>query len=268
MINLGQPNQFIVLEKNKDMKKILLLLQVALCNNLLTAQTTGKIDYEEKVKLEIKLDDADEKMLADIPKEHTSQKELYFTPEVSLYRNGEAAKAKPTTVNEETEGGPRMIIRMDQSDDKVYCDLKSKQRLEQRDFMSRTFLVESDLNSMQWKLTGNQKMILNYPCQEAVLQDTSKKVVAWFTPAIPVSTGPNGYANLPGIILSVDVDNGKRTIVATKSDLKEFDQSILKKPTEGKKMTKEAFNKMMDEKRKEMKQENGGKGDVIIKVRH
>src|SRR6185369_6523624 len=128
--------------------------------------------------------------------------------------------------------------------------------------------IESDLSQMQWKLTGNQKMILNYPCQEAILQDTSKKVTAWFTPAIPVSTGPNGYSNLPGLVLSADIDNGKRIINATSIDLKEIDKSILVKPTEGKKVTKEAFNKIVDEKRKEMQQENGGNGDVIIKIKH
>jgi len=114
----------------------------------------------------------------------------------------------------------------------------------------------------------NQKIILNYPCQEAVLKDTSRKIVAWFTSAIPVSTGPNGYANLPGIILAADIDSGKVAIAATNVELKDFDAKIMIKPTEGKKVTKEQFEKIKEEKRKEMQQEFGGNGNVIIKVRN
>ena len=233
------------------------------------AQNTGKVTYEEKIKLNIKLDDTDAKLPEGFPTEHTSLKELYFTPDASLYQNSESKKSSANTDNE-SEDGPRMVIKMDQANDKVFCDLKNKQRTEQRDFMSRVFLIESELSQMQWKLTGNQKMILNYPCQEAVLKDTSKKVTAWFTPAIPVSTGPNGYSNLPGLVLSADIDDGKRTIAATNVEMKDFDKSILVKPKEGKKITKEAFNKMMDEKRKEMMEEFGGSGNgnVIIKVKH
>ncbi len=249
------------------MKKLFLTMCLMPVVAMVIAQNTGKVTYEEKVKLDIRIDDTDAKMMEGIPKEHTSQKELYFTQDASLYQNSKNKKASVSTETE-PEDGPRMIIKMDEPKDQVYCDLKNNKRVEQRDFMTRMFLIESDLSQMQWKLTGNQKRILNYSCQEAVLQDTSKKVVVWFTPAIPVSTGPNGYSNLPGLVLSADIDNGKRAITATNIDLKDFDQSILVKPKEGKKVTREAFNKIVDEKRKEMQEENGGKGDVIIKIQH
>jgi GLPGLI family protein len=233
------------------------------------AQTTGIIRYEEKVKFEIKLDNEHEKMMADLPKEHVSHHLLYYTPDATLYKNDQS-KDSQKDIDRETEDGGRMMIKMQEPEESIFCDLKNHQLTEQRDFMSRKFLINSDIQAMNWKLTGNQKMILNYPCQEAILQDTSRKVVAWFTPAIANSSGPNGYANLPGMILLIEIANGKRVLNAVSVETKDFDPKILIKPTEGKKVTKESYNKIVDEKRKEMQEENGGSGggNVIIKIRN
>lgn len=231
------------------------------------AQTSGRIEYAEKVKLVLHVEgNAEEDMVNSLPKEHISQKELLFNSSASLYQGN---KKKPSNKDSEAiEGdGAHVMIKMKEPDDKVFCDLINKLKTEQRDFMSRIFLVESNLSSLQWKLSGEQKMILNYPCQEALLKDSSKTVRVWFTPSLPISSGPNGYGNLPGIILEADLDNGKVNIVATKIELKEIDNALLKKPKDGKKVTKEAFEKIKAEKRKEMEEENGGNGNVIIKIR-
>ena len=249
------------------MHKFLIIAATFATISCADAQQTGRISYEEKVKLEIMLDSADAGSMPSLPKERIVQKELYFTPEVSLYRN-DKTKTKSQNIDEESDGGGRLVIKMDEPDDKIYCDLKNKKIIERRDFMSRLFLVESEMNKSVWKLTGNQKMVLGYPCQEAILQDTLKKVSVWFTPAIAISTGPNGYSNLPGLILAADVNDGKVVITASNIELKDFDKNILVKPTEGKKVTKDEFNKIVLQKRKEMQEENGGKGDVIIKVRN
>ncbi len=249
------------------MNKILITLATIANVGFANAQQTGRITYEEKVKLEIMLDNADSAMMASLPKERTTQKELYFTPDVSLYRN-DKTQNKSQDIDQESDVGGRVVIKMDAPDDKVYCDLKNKKIIEKRDFMTRQFLIESDMDKMTWKITGNQKMISGYPCQEAVLQDTAKKVTVWFTPAIAVSTGPNGYSNLPGLVLAADINNGKSFITASNVELKDFDKSILVKPTEGKKVSKDDFNKIVAQKKKEMQEENGGKGDMIIKIRN
>ena len=83
--------------------------------------------------------------------------------------------------------------------DKIFCDLKEKKKTEQKEFMTRMFLVESDLAKSEWKITGNIRNILGYNCQEAILKDTAKTVKAWFTASIPVSSGPAGFGGLPGI---------------------------------------------------------------------
>ncbi len=250
------------------MNKVILTLSAVAITGVASAQTTGKIAYDEKVKLEIKIEgNGEDDMLSSLPKERTLQKELYFTPDASLYQS-DKTKQKSQDIDQASDDGGHVMIKMNEPDDKVYCDLKNNKKIEQRDFMSRMFLIESDLKKMEWKMTGNQKMILNYPCQEAVLKDTGKKVVAWFTSAIPVSTGPNGYANLPGLILAADIDSGRVIITASNVGLKDFDTKIMVKPTGGKKVSKEQFEKIKEEKRKEMKEEFGGNGNVIIKIRN
>src|ERR1035437_6054997 len=230
------------------------------------AQTTGKITYNEKVKLQIKLDgDANQGMMSNLPKERNSVCNLFFTADAAIYQK-DTTKNHDQNIEHTTEGGGQVMIKMQEPDDKVYLDLKEKKKTEQRDFMGRMFLVEGDMKNQVWKLTGKQKQILNYSCQEALLSDTSKKVSAWFTSAIPIAAGPNGYANLPGMILKVIVDSGKVTITATKIELTPIDNSVLVKPTKGKKVTKQEYDKIVADKRKEMAEQYGGNGNVIIKI--
>ena len=248
------------------MKNILLLSSLALVINA-TAQTTGKITYEEKIKLNIQIDDTDSnnEMLKNLPKEKTSKKELVFNSDAALYKKNPKEKQNNGLESEHGEG--KIVIKMDEPDDCSYADLKDRKIYDQREFMSRQFLIESKFDEQIWKLTGNEKSILGYPCQEAVLQDTNKKAIAWFTSAIPVSIGPNGYCNLPGLILSVDVNGGDQMMTATHVDLSTVDSKELSKPKEGKKMSKPEFRKMVAEKQKEMQEENGGGNNVIIRIK-
>jgi len=224
---------------------------------------TGKLTYVEKTKFEIKqMDGISEEMMAAFPKERSAQKVLYFTPDASLYVN-DKANTKEEVINQESEGA-MVQIYMTEPDDKTFCDLKTKKRFEQSEFMSRMFLIESEMSKTEWKLTGKQRTFLDYPCQEAILQDTGNKVLAWFTPMIPVQTGPGNYGNLPGLILALDINDGKTTITATSIDLTAPDKSLIVKPKEGKKVTQEQFTKIQDEKMKEMGQEGGGSGTHII----
>jgi GLPGLI family protein len=249
------------------MKRTIIILLALVSFKLAYAQISGKVFYDEKMKLEIHVDDTNPQMFEGMPKEHTLKKVLYFNSDASLYES-DKSNNEEQKLEQQDDSGARIVIDMQVPDDKMYTDLKSHQKVELRDFMSRKFLIESDITKIQWKLTGKQKKILDYPCQEAVLQDTSKKLVVWFTSAITVSTGPSGYGNLPGLILEAEMDNGRFNVLANKVELTEIDKSKLVKPKGGKKVSKEEFNKIVDEKRKEMMGENGGDGNVIIKIRN
>jgi GLPGLI family protein len=105
---------------------------------------------------------------------------------------------------------------------------------------------------------------LDYVCQKATFQDSTRNLVAWFTPQIPVATGPGSISGLPGMILKLDRNDGERVVVATSVELKEIEKKTLKAPKKGKKVTQEEFQKIQDEKMKEMEEEFGGSGSRII----
>ncbi|MBK9335245.1 MAG: hypothetical protein IPM98_01155 [Lewinellaceae bacterium] len=66
---------------------------------------------------------------------------------------------------------------------------------------------------------------------------------------------------LPGLILELDIDNGTRTVVVTKVDLKAV--GAIEKPNKGKQVTAEEFKVIEAEKMKEMGAEMGGNGKGV-----
>lgn len=245
--------------------KAILFIATTFFINSVNGGTSGKITYEQKSRMNIDIDEEHQELLKDIPKEHISMKELVFDSTASIYQNVTKQNHDEAITSESDKG--HMVIKMEEPDDKFYCDLSQKKRVEQRDFMSRTFLIEIPFSESTWKLTGRQKKILNYMCQEAELQDSSKKITAWFTPEIPVSTGPNGVCNLPGLVLAAELKGGDVTIEAKNVELKSVDHKTIVRPTQGKKVTKQEFNQIVEEKHKEMEEQGEGNGNVIIRIK-
>lgn len=66
-----------------------------------------------------------------------------------------------------------------------------------------------------WTITTETKLIDNYKCYKAtnIYQVISPNkvfnhpVIAWFCPDLPYKYGPNGYNNLPGLILELQERN-------------------------------------------------------------
>ncbi len=227
---------------------------------------SGKITYEETVKMDVQLE-GDAVRFADmLPKEQHFRKVLYFGPEASLYLP-ETEKKKAEEETAAADGNVRMRIRMDVPQDKIYTDLKNARTVEQRDFMGRKFLVSGETTKGAWKLTGRQKAVLEYPCQEAVRINEKDTVTAWFTTGIPVSSGPAGWTGLPGMILEADL-NGRLLIRAVTVAPGDVEGKLLVQPKEGKKVSKQEYKAIVDAKRKEMQEQFGGNGNVIIRVQN
>lgn len=222
--------------------------------------TSGKVTYEQVVQLEIKLDGEAAHMASMLPKERKSEKILWFNQEASLFENSIMVKTEDVMMN---QGGANVMIRMAEPENKVYTDLVNGLQTEQRDFMTRQFLIE-DKPTFQWKITGKQKMILDYPCLEATTGEANKMVTAWFTPVIPVSTGPGIYGGLPGLILSIETNEGKNITTAVKVENGETGAGKIMKPDKGRKVTREEFDKIVEEKMKEMGAQHGAGGQHFM----
>ena len=81
-------------------------------------------------------------------------------------------------------------------------------------------------------------------------------VTAWYTPQIPVSTGPGEYHGLPGLILEIQAD--RTVMLCTKIVMNPQEKEEINKPDTGEVVTREAYNTIMKEKIEEMRQMYGG----------
>jgi len=241
------------------MKTILTICGALALVSGVSAQT-GTIMYNDTRKIEIHIDGDASEMQNMIPKERTSSHILYYTPETSLYAN--IKQSDDQDINEEMEGGGIVMIKMQEPEDQIYFDFINQKTTEQREFMSRMFLIESVNDSVPWKLTGNLKSILGFPCMEAFYVKDSTKTVAWFTSSIPISGGPALFHGLPGMILEVNSNNGNRIISAVSVNSGDVSSPIIK-PKQGKKVTKDEFMKMVEEKTGATKSD----GNAIITIK-
>jgi GLPGLI family protein len=233
----------------------------------LAAQATeGEITFSETVQLKIELDDVGMENNAEIrkmmPTSQSSPTTLFFNENTSLYKNKEEGGAGTEDISHEQDG-MQMQIHMVRPETRVFRDLESGKTVESREFMGRFFLIDEEAPRQAWKLTGEQKNILGYPCQKALLQDTTRKVEAWFTTQIPVSFGPGEFSDLPGMIL--EITNGDRSALATKVELKALPKDAIEKPTKGKSIGRAEFKKLVEEKMKEMNADGGGNVRMIIR---
>ena len=105
-------------------------------------------------------------------------------------------------------------------------------------YLEKDILVKEPLRN-NWELHMETKLIDNYLCYKAtnvnIIDNGSEKifnhpVIAWYCPELPYSFGPNGYSNLPGLILELQVRNvvfgAKKVDLDSKLD---FDSSFLNK---------------------------------------
>jgi GLPGLI family protein len=254
----------VYLLKQNKMRNIYILIAVLLFDRSLGQNISGIITFEEKVKINIQTDKSPE-ATALLPKEQIFKKLLYFNPAASIYIADQSGEISDE-IEQQSENG-LIKIKMDHPDEKYYCDLQEKNMTSQRDLMGRKFIVEEDLTKSEWKLTGKEKHILNYACMEATKNESGRSISAWYTTAIPISSGPARFAGLPGIILAVGINNGQLMMTAVKISLQEIDNKIIVKPSDGKKVTKEEFDKIRADKQKEMQDQEGGDGNVVIKIR-
>jgi GLPGLI family protein len=230
-------------------------------SNKLESRISGGIEVKGTVTVSSEAGSAAQPSRNVLPSRITFQKILLFNDAFAIYIKN---KIEDQEERVETSGGMNLVIRRNTPENIFFTDIKEKKITESREFMTRKFLIESEFQNSNWKITGNQKSILNYHCIEAERTDsTGNKVKVWFTPEIQLPLGPGSYNNLPGLILAVDENDGQKTITAISIEPSRVDASQLTKPKEGKKVNNEEFTKIMADKMKEMKGENGGATFII-----
>ena len=167
---------------------------------------------------------------------------------------------------------------------KKYINIKDKNSIVEDEIFGREFLIIEPLEKPDWKLVNETKKIGEYNCFRAELlipvsekqrkeyeeflkkeetkpalfkmeEPKDKVIIAWYTPEIPLSFGPNNYWGLPGLILEINED--KTIILCSKVTLNNKEKSKIKAPNTGEKVTQKKFDAIQKKKTDSMKDEDG-----------
>ena len=224
----------------------------------------GVVTYEEHIKLELDLPEEVIAMGVEIPDSRTSTKALYFNENESLLKSVEEDDASES---HELPPASGVVVRVqrDVDDNQSYTNFETGETIEKRDFLGRTFLIKGEMESLPWKLTSERSEFLGYMCQKATAVQDSTTYEAWFTPEISIPAGP-GQGGLPGLILVLTVDDGMRSYVAKEVALGPVEQGIISPPSKGKKVTREEYDEIVEERMEEMGGSGNGNGRFIIRV--
>ncbi len=244
------------------MKSQLLLTLFCLLSLFAFAQNnSGEVMYEDKFNVHKSLPEGMEGFKDRIPEFRTSKKVLLFNGQEALYMNKKIEEGEEEAQEFRGEGrGMRMRFgRSGRNENEYYTNFSESKSIDRREFFGKEFLIEGERKTIKWKITADQKQVGSYLCQKAVFKDSTENLVVWFTPMIPVSSGPDNYFGLPGLILHVDIDDGSRTITALDIQLKELPEKTIVKTSKGKKISSEEFEILQEEKIKEREAEWGGR---------
>lgn len=242
------------------------LCLLAWCHGV-NAQTVegGTVKYQLIVDLGIKPEGEWAEFKKTLPKSHTTNFILYFSGSESLFvdnaKENEALsnKMKKAMYFAGTRGKPQVKLM------KYYHNKDKNTIVKQTEFMTRLFREESDMPKLKWKIGAATKVILAYTCMQAEIEIDGKKVLAWFTPEIPISVGPQKYYGLPGLILEANLNQGQQVWLASTLDFTVPDKNELFKPKEGKKVKPEQYKiiqeQKLDEWEKQQKMKESDKVD-------
>lgn len=185
------------------------------------APWAGTITYQQVIRYDFKNikeahgdDQQTSAWLASLPEEASAMQVLHFNDEKALFEEAESnsvpvdPRFQKAIMYEGMLSPPRPVVQ------KVYYDFEKKQKLRQVEYLTRFFLVNSEIEAAPWKLGSEKKKVLEYTCMNATAMLDDQEIVAWFSPEIPVQLGPSIFGGLPGLILAVE-RNGETAYVAT-----------------------------------------------------
>lgn len=258
------------------MKTIIRLLTVLLFTIKAYAQDfQGVATYKTQRAVDIKMDstqmnsDMHKQMQEMLKKQFQKTFTLSFNRKESVYKENESL-APPQVGG---SGMQVMVVGAGGGSDILYKNTQENRYVDQKDTMGKIFLVKDNIEPIDWKLEKETKFIGQYQCFKAtytkmvpkpmtfdsasdvVLDDKEpemieREVTAWYTPQVPVNSGPAMYQGLPGLIL--EIHDGKLNIVCSKIILNPEDEVSIKEPMKGKEVNQEDYNKIREKKQKEM----------------
>ncbi|MEP6590470.1 MAG: GLPGLI family protein [Gemmatimonadota bacterium] len=255
----------------------------------LAGAQSGVVRYNETTALDFKLP-PNSPMAGRFPKSTTKPMQLTFSPDAALFAEPTRAEGDANSAREVrfVGGGPGggglagvQVTELRRGDGEMamtgamfsfgggagggtvagaFTNLADGSYVEVRQFLGRTFRIPDARPAFSWKLTGEQASFLGHPVFQAKATQDSTNYEAWFAPDIPISAGPAQYGGLPGLILTLTVDSNKVIYTATAIDLS-TPIAPIKVPSDGSKVTRAEYDKIVKEKMDEMAKGRRGRGN-------
>lgn len=234
------------------MNRSIFLLMICLIAGNLLAQDAGTIWYEEDITFNLPPEVAIR--IKDAPKSRQKQMILAWDDHEVSYINN------PSTQDDRSvrRRGNTMFIRGSRKSIK-YLNYQDSTVIEEKEMMNREFSIRDSLPEITWKVdVSSQRDIIGYTCMKASTTVDTIDVVAWWTPEIPVSYGPDGYGGLPGVVLALGYGENK-AILAKRIELNtdSTEQVVLLEESK-KTMDRAEYDLKMEERHKEMQKMWGG----------
>ncbi|MFT6994471.1 MAG: GLPGLI family protein [Maribacter sp.] len=171
-----------------------------------------------------------------------------------------------------------------------YKNVKSNKLVQSQEFYGKRFLVKDKLQEISWNMGKESKQIGQYLCFKATAlvptselawydfswsdlrpsaaaktdstavetlepEENMTEIEAWYTPQIPVGHGPAEYWGLPGLILEVSA--GSTTMLCSKIVMNPKEEIKIEAPDKGKEITKNEYQKTIQSKMLEMRNNRG-----------
>ena len=274
------------------MKNIILLVLVFAFAKANSQSIQGVATYQTQRHVDIKMDSTSG-MNDEMQKSIQEQLRRQFQKEYTLSFN-EAESMWKEDVSLDKPQAPSssgISIIVSGSSDILYQNIKDASFKQQSELMGKQFLIEDTLEKPEWKLEKETKNIGQYTCFKATLTEeveersfqsvdgdgeeevntVTKVTTAWYTLDIPVQHGPDEFWGLPGLIL--EVNDGKMSMMCTQVIINPKEGVAIEIPTKGKKVNNTEYEKISEEKAKEMMEryntggrKKGGQSSFSIKI--
>lgn len=200
---------------------------------------TGTITYERKInmyKIYDQMGDWGQRLKERRDKYDIQKFQLEFTNQKSLYKPAESLD--------------RGWGSMSSMNNIVYKDFETNMTISQKNVFDKEFLLNDSFRDFTWTITNEFYEIAGYRCRKAttIIMD-SVYIIAFYTPALAVSSGPESIQGLPGMVLGAVFPRLNTQIFANKVSLDANAKNIIA-PSDGKKSTTKDMHQLVNEKLK------------------
>ena len=224
---------------------ILTLLSINLTTSAQQFISKGTIEFEviTNVKKTMGNESYLEDLKATMPTFKTAYYNLTFANNKSIYKFDHYDEKKAKVLE---------FMREGEDENNWYNDFTTGETVMQKSNGGSLLNLKDSMRAINWKITNESRLIAGFNCRKAigVILD-SVYVFAFYTDEITVSSGPCSIHGLPGMILGVTIPRLYVSMMATKLNVNNVNESSIK-PTSVKKYysTKE-LNSILDKKVKD-----------------